>query len=45
MILICKRCKKRWRYSGKSSYWASCPNCKTSVKIRKKAGGIMENLK
>ena len=31
----CTRCGKTWSYSGASEYYASCPNCKTSVNLRK----------
>ena len=42
MKIKCKRCEKEWEYKGKSKYYASCPNCKTSVKIELK-GGIRRN--
>lgn len=31
--LKCKRCKKEWEYNGDRDYYATCPDCKTSVKI------------
>ena len=31
--LQCKKCEKVWNYSGKNKYYATCPDCKTSVKI------------
>ena len=34
IILQCKECKYIWRYHGKSTYRASCPNCHTSVLIK-----------
>jgi len=34
MKLNCKRCKHNWEYTGSKIYYTSCPNCKTSVKIR-----------
>jgi len=33
MEMKCKRCGHEWSYKGKSTYYCSCPNCKTSVKI------------
>ena len=33
--LKCKRCGKEWNYKGKAEYYTSCPNCRTSVKIKK----------
>jgi len=35
MELECQRCGKEWDYKGDSNYYASCPNCKTSVKVEK----------
>lgn len=34
MKLRCDRCGKRWDYNGKNSHYASCPDCKHSVKIK-----------
>jgi len=34
MELECKRCEHTWDYQGDSKYYASCPNCKTSVSIQ-----------
>ena len=31
--LKCKRCGRKWEYTGDKEYYASCPDCKTSVKI------------
>jgi len=31
--LTCHRCGHRWTYCGKSKWYASCPMCKTSVKV------------
>lgn len=31
--LKCQRCGKEWEYKGKSKYFTSCPQCKTSVKV------------
>lgn len=40
MILKCSRkiCGNKWDYKGKNHFYASCPQCKTSVKITKKVG-------
>ena len=27
-------CLKEWNYSGKNRFYATCPDCKTSVKIK-----------
>ncbi len=37
MKLICtkKTCKKEWDYQGSNKFYATCPDCKTSVKILK----------
>ena len=35
-LTTCQRCGKKWFYTGKATYYTSCPNCKTSVNIRKK---------
>lgn len=32
--IICKRCQYKWQYKGDRTLWASCPNCKTSVRIQ-----------
>lgn len=34
MILTCKRCGE-WDYNGKQEYYATCPKCKSSVRIKK----------
>lgn len=36
MELKCQKCKKEWDYKGLNKYYATCPDCKTSVKIREK---------
>ncbi len=33
MKLNCQRCKKEWDYKGKNQWYATCPDCKTSVKM------------
>lgn len=35
MIVTCQRCDNVWEYKGNSTYYASCPNCKTSVNLLK----------
>lgn len=37
MLLKCKKCGREWDYQGKSDYYATCPNCKTSVNIEEQA--------
>jgi tRNA(Ile2) C34 agmatinyltransferase TiaS len=37
MLLECNRCGREWNYQGNSDYYASCPNCKTSVNIEDQA--------
>jgi Zn finger protein HypA/HybF involved in hydrogenase expression len=32
--LKCQRCGHEWEYKGKRKYYTSCPDCKTSVKIK-----------
>ena len=29
----CGKCGHKWPYKGKSKHYATCPDCKTSVKI------------
>lgn len=33
MELKCHKCGKVWEYSGKNFVYATCPDCKSSVKI------------
>lgn len=33
MKLKCRRCDKKWDYKGENKFYATCPDCKTSVKI------------
>lgn len=33
LTLECQKCGREWVYNGESTYYATCPNCKTSVKI------------
>ncbi len=32
--LTCQRCDKEWTYKGRNPFYATCPDCKTSVKIQ-----------
>ena len=32
--LKCKRCEREWDYKGNKTWFTSCPDCKTSVKIK-----------
>lgn len=36
MKLKCKRpaCMHEWDYKGKADFYASCPKCKSSIRIR-----------
>ncbi len=40
MMLKCGRCGYGWQYGGKSEWYASCPRCKSSVKV----GGTVSDL-
>ena len=31
--LKCQKCKKEWTYKGNNEYYATCPDCHSSVKI------------
>jgi len=31
--LQCKKCGKEWDYKGDNKFYATCPDCKSSVKI------------
>jgi endogenous inhibitor of DNA gyrase (YacG/DUF329 family) len=33
MDLECPKCGKEWDYTGNSQVYATCPDCKRSVKI------------
>ena len=34
--LHCKRCGHNWLYTGRGPYYASCPICRSSIKINGK---------
>lgn len=31
-----QKCKYEWEYNGKSKFFASCPRCKGSVRVKEK---------
>lgn len=33
VTLTCQRCDHGWDYGGESQYYATCPTCKSSVKV------------
>lgn len=33
LTLTCQRCEHEWDYTGQSQYYATCPCCKSSVKV------------
>ncbi len=34
MKLTCKFCRYGWNYNGRMTLYATCPNCRCSVKIK-----------
>jgi len=34
VTLVCPFCKEIWDYKGKKTVYASCPDCRNSVKIK-----------
>lgn len=34
MKVKCERCKYEWDYNGRSKYYASCPMCHKTIKIK-----------
>jgi len=30
----CDKCNYEWKYKGKMTHYATCPNCRHSVKIK-----------
>ena len=36
MKLRCQRCGYEWDYKGQSKWYASCPRCRSSVKVNPK---------
>ena len=45
MKVRCKKCKKKWDYKDKNKFYATCPDCKTSVKIDINKGAKGEKKK
>jgi phage FluMu protein Com len=43
--VFCQRCGKIWNYKGNSTYYASCPNCKTSVRLLRVVDSLTEETK
>jgi len=35
MKLKCKRCEYEWDFKGQSKWYASCPKCRTTIKVIK----------
>jgi len=35
MELLCQRCQHQWDYKGTNPYYATCPYCKTKVRVLK----------
>jgi len=38
MRLKCEKCGYEWDYKGRMTHYATCPNCRRAVEIRKQAG-------
>jgi DNA-directed RNA polymerase subunit RPC12/RpoP len=38
VLLKCKKCGNEWEYTGAKSVYATCPDCRSLVKIEKKGG-------
>lgn len=48
MMLRCGRCGHEWEYRGKSEWYASCPRCKSSVRVSGRApdlNAVVESLR
>ena len=39
----CKKCGYSWEYKGKSKFYASCPRCRTNIKIKENLKGGKED--
>jgi len=39
MKIKCNKCGYEWNYKGRRTRYATCPNCKASVKIPQQASG------
>ena len=40
MKLKCKPCGYSWGYKGEHEFWATCPRCRSKVRIPKKEVGV-----
>ena len=40
--MTCSRCKYAWNYSGKNTYVATCPFCRTKLSISKNRREILQ---
>ncbi|MDI6884554.1 MAG: nucleotidyltransferase family protein [Hadesarchaea archaeon] len=48
MLLRCGRCGYEWDYGGKSEWYASCPRCRTTVRVGERAPdmkAVVESLR
>ena len=48
MRLVCGRCGYEWEYGGKSEWYASCPRCRSSVKVGRAvpdSNAVVESLR
>jgi len=48
MMLRCGRCGYEWNYKGKSEWYASCPRCRTTVRVGRrppKLNVVVESLR
>ncbi len=34
MKIKCSKCEYKWEYTGKMTFYATCPNCKKSNKLK-----------
>jgi hypothetical protein len=41
--MTCSRCKHDWNYSGKNTYVATCPFCRTKLSISKNRREILQS--
>ena len=42
--LTCKKCKTKWNYKGKKKHYATCPDCKDSVRIENKIQNVPKGI-
>ena len=43
--LKCQRCSKVWNYTGKNEWVATCPHCRTFVRIKKQRVDVNADTK